>query len=291
MIVLCTTVACGGDNEESTPQTMAERYTLIGEKLDEFSLTELENVGDAKTYSAHGIDAKIQRIDSSNAFSISHSVNNDTVEVEGADTILSSASDTMDLRLLIAEEDPFDETESSTEMLSATVQFLVTTQEAEAFNDIDTEADLLQMTLPCDVSRCDEDCLCECQGREMEDEDWTRTDVVTTYDDDDPKVVSCAYSDTDTLIAAFEQTECLAGSFSGSGSIPCTDCDPGREQPEVGQTSCLICEPGTYAPEAGTQTCLLCPAGTFAAFEGSSECNDCPDGMTSEEGASECVEE
>ncbi|XP_038061479.1 neurogenic locus notch homolog protein 2-like [Patiria miniata] len=74
------------------------------------------------------------------------------------------------------------------------------------------------------------------------------------------------------------QEECVAGSYSDSGIIPCSRCMMGGYQPRPGQMSCPVCPEGTTTSDFGAQSqdqCLeMCPPGSVSAT-GLAPCQPC----------------
>ena len=92
-----------------------------------------------------------------------------------------------------------------------------------------------------------------------------------------------------------ESVLCEAGSFSATGSSPCTPappgsfvvsagstlatpCPPGRYQDQSGQSSCLPAPPGTFVNTAGAASATPCPTGYFSALPASLSCSPAPAG-------------
>lgn len=73
---------------------------------------------------------------------------------------------------------------------------------------------------------------------------------------------------------------CSPGTFSPTGSAPCTPCVAGTYAPISGSTTCTPCPAGRYCP-AGSSAPIPCPAGTYNGALGApalSFCTPCPAG-------------
>jgi hypothetical protein len=59
---------------------------------------------------------------------------------------------------------------------------------------------------------------------------------------------------------------CSPGTYSNTGSSPCTSCAAGTFQPNKGSTGCFTAPPGYYIPSAGATVCCSnpCPKGKFS---------------------------
>lgn len=69
---------------------------------------------------------------------------------------------------------------------------------------------------------------------------------------------------------------CRAGSFSPSGSQPCSLCPIGKFSSADGTTgSCLDCARGSYTREEGKIQCSLCPAGTSTVSRAANSSQSC----------------
>ena len=73
---------------------------------------------------------------------------------------------------------------------------------------------------------------------------------------------------------------CPAGSFSATGTEPCTLAPVGRYVATAGATSAAPCLPGTYSDAPGATSCRLAPVNTFVAAAGASAATACPAGTT-----------
>ena len=80
--------------------------------------------------------------------------------------------------------------------------------------------------------------------------------------------------------AAYVASEplCQPGTYSASGSAPCTDADPGSFVDHAGATSQTPCAAGTYQPNSGRTSCLDAPAGTSVANQGAATPTPCDSG-------------
>jgi alpha-tubulin suppressor-like RCC1 family protein len=82
---------------------------------------------------------------------------------------------------------------------------------------------------------------------------------------------------------------CAAGTFSGTGSLPCTPASPGNFVADVGATAqtpcalgsfsavsgataCTLASPGSFVPTTGATAQTLCAAGSFSSLSGASVC-------------------
>ena len=101
-------------------------------------------------------------------------------------------------------------------------------------------------------------------------------------------------------------TPAPAGTFvSGSGAEATTLCEPGSYQDQTGQTSCIpvpagsyasgsgatsasLCAPGSYQDQTGQGSCVLALAGSFVAGSGATSATLCAPGTFSGPGAVEC---
>jgi len=82
---------------------------------------------------------------------------------------------------------------------------------------------------------------------------------------------------------------CAAGSFSASGSAPCTLAPAGSYASGTGNTSATLCPAGSFSSAAGAAACTLAAAGSYAAGPGNTSATPCPPGTTSAAGASSCT--
>lgn len=81
--------------------------------------------------------------------------------------------------------------------------------------------------------------------------------------------------------------DCVAGSFSSSGSTTCVECVPGSYSLN-GWSNCESCEPGKYSL-FGYSSCLSCSGGSYSSTRFSSYCLDCSGGRWSSIGSSSCL--
>jgi len=102
--------------------------------------------------------------------------------------------------------------------------------------------------------------------------------------DADNVTVSKAYTVSITGIEV-----CAAGSFSATGSAPCTLTPPGSYAGGTGNTSATLCPAGSFSSAAGAAACTLAAAGSYAAGPGNTSATPCPPGTTSAAGASSCT--
>ena len=113
--------------------------------------------------------------------------------------------------------------------------------------------------------------------------------VAAAGDDDDGSSSGSAYT--------FGLTACEPGTFSGTGSAPCTPAPPGFFVAEAGATEATpaplgtfvdqegavqatACAVGRYQPEAGQTSCLPAPVGFYVDVTGAAAATACPDGQT-----------
>ena len=82
---------------------------------------------------------------------------------------------------------------------------------------------------------------------------------------------------------------CSAGTYSTTGSTPCTPAPAGSYAAGTGNTSAVLCAAGSFSSAAGAAACTLAPAGDYAAGMGSTSATLCPPGTTSSAGASICT--
>ena len=85
-------------------------------------------------------------------------------------------------------------------------------------------------------------------------------------------------------------TLCPAGSYSSAaGAAACTPAPAGSYASGTGNTSATLCPAGSFSSTAGSATCTLAPAGSYAAGTGNTFATLCPLGTTSAAGASVCT--
>ncbi len=83
---------------------------------------------------------------------------------------------------------------------------------------------------------------------------------------------------------------CPAGTFSATGSAPCTDAPAGSYASGTGNTAATFCPAGTFSSATGAAECTPAPAGSFASGTGNTAATFCPAGtFSSATGAAECT--
>jgi len=83
---------------------------------------------------------------------------------------------------------------------------------------------------------------------------------------------------------------CSPGSFSATGSEPCTPAPPGRFVAEAGAVQAVPCGAGSFSSVAGATSCTAAPAGSFVDFQGAVEATLCsPGSFSAVSGAVECT--
>ncbi len=83
---------------------------------------------------------------------------------------------------------------------------------------------------------------------------------------------------------------CSPGSYSATGSIPCTLAPAGSYVSATGATSATLCPAGTFSGSAGAIACTAAPAGSYASGTGNTSATLCPAGTyTNFTGASACI--
>jgi predicted extracellular nuclease len=105
-----------------------------------------------------------------------------------------------------------------------------------------------------------------------------------------------------TFMISAAPVACVAGTFSTTGSTPCTVAPAGSFVAAPGATAAVLCPAGTFSAMAGAAACtnapagsfaaglgntaaLQCPAGTFSAMAGSASCTNAPVGSFATGGA------
>jgi len=92
------------------------------------------------------------------------------------------------------------------------------------------------------------------------------------------------------IVGGVVSTEpCPAGTYSTTGSTPCTPAPAGSYAAGTGNTSAAPCAAGSFSSAAGATACTLAPAGYYAAGTGNTSATLCPPGTTSAAGASVCT--
>jgi hypothetical protein len=61
----------------------------------------------------------------------------------------------------------------------------------------------------------------------------------------------------------------------------CEQCEPGRFQSNLGETSCAVCGAGTYS-KTGAVACEMCEIGSFSSIVEASNCSVCPGSFTTQ---------
>ena len=74
---------------------------------------------------------------------------------------------------------------------------------------------------------------------------------------------------------ALASTPCTPGSYSSTGSQPCTPAPPGSFVATIGAISATPCPAGTYQPSSGQTSCLNAPPGSFVASTGATSATPC----------------
>jgi hypothetical protein len=82
---------------------------------------------------------------------------------------------------------------------------------------------------------------------------------------------------------------CPAGTFSATGSAPCTPAPAGSYASGTGNTAATLCPAGTFSDAAGAAACTPAPAGSYATEPGNTAATLCPAGTTGAAGASVCT--
>lgn len=83
---------------------------------------------------------------------------------------------------------------------------------------------------------------------------------------------------------------CAAGSYSATGTQPCTPADAGSYVGATGATSQEACAVGTFSSTTGSVACTPAPAGSFVAAAGSTSATSCATGSYSAtEGSASCA--
>ena len=73
---------------------------------------------------------------------------------------------------------------------------------------------------------------------------------------------------------------CALGTFSASGSAPCTPAPAGTYVDSTGATSATNCPLGSFNPTPGATGCTTAPVGTYVASTGATAPTSCPAGTT-----------
>ena len=92
-----------------------------------------------------------------------------------------------------------------------------------------------------------------------------------------------------TVLAAL----CAPGTYSATGSGPCTEAPPGTYVDTPGATSATNCPVGTYNPNSGQTGCTPAPLDTYVDTTGATAVTDCPSGAytaaTGSTSAADCI--
>jgi uncharacterized repeat protein (TIGR02543 family) len=92
-----------------------------------------------------------------------------------------------------------------------------------------------------------------------------------------------------TLYAQWS-AQCTAGSFSASGTAPCTPAPAGSFVGTTGGTSATACPAGTFSATSGASSCTPAPAGSYDSGTGNRAATACPAGtFSTTSGASSCT--
>jgi hypothetical protein len=79
---------------------------------------------------------------------------------------------------------------------------------------------------------------------------------------------------------------CGVGTWSATGTEPCTPAAPGSFVATEAATAATLCAAGSYQDQAGQSSCVLAPAGYFVSTVGAVAAMACPSGTTTlQEGA------
>ncbi|EIN06662.1 hypothetical protein PUNSTDRAFT_72005 [Punctularia strigosozonata HHB-11173 SS5] len=71
---------------------------------------------------------------------------------------------------------------------------------------------------------------------------------------------------------------CSAGTYSPTGSSPCSFCPQGTYTSKTGATSCKAAQAGWFAAGPGATSQTICPSGYYSATSASASCTICPAG-------------
>jgi hypothetical protein len=106
--------------------------------------------------------------------------------------------------------------------------------------------------------------------------------------DADNIIVSKAY--TMNVVGGVVPTSCPAGTFSATGSTPCTPAPVGSYASGTGNTSATLCPAGTFSDAEGAAACTSAPAGSYASGTGNVLATLCPVGtFSSAAGVAACT--
>ena len=75
-------------------------------------------------------------------------------------------------------------------------------------------------------------------------------------------------------------TACPTGTYSVTGTTPCTPAPPGFYVDTVGATSATACPLGRFQNVAGSVACQLAPLGFYVDVVGAAAATACPPGST-----------
>jgi hypothetical protein len=94
-----------------------------------------------------------------------------------------------------------------------------------------------------------------------------------------------------STIGAVSATPCAPGTYSAvTGASACTPAPPGEFVSTTGATFAALCAPGSYSSSPGATSCTLAPPGSFVSGSGATVATPCPVGTTSTvAGATACI--
>jgi hypothetical protein len=84
------------------------------------------------------------------------------------------------------------------------------------------------------------------------------------------------------LVINVPPVQCVPGSYSQTGSVPCTQAEPGYFVVNSGERAQTPCPVGTFSADAGSTSCQLAPKGYFVRTTGADKATKCAAGMTTE---------
>ena len=100
----------------------------------------------------------------------------------------------------------------------------------------------------------------------------------------------CADFAVDESPVAGAGTNCSCDfGYTGTGTVACTACTPGKAKATRGAAPCDPCSPGS-ASGAAQRACTPCPPGRFAAAAGAAQCQNCTAGQFSAAAATACAD-
>ncbi len=88
------------------------------------------------------------------------------------------------------------------------------------------------------------------------------------------------YANNRTQVVTQLGEPCQPGTFSATGSAPCTPAQLGTFVATAAATAATDCEIGTYQPLAGQAECLRAPVGSYVDVTAASAATPCPDGTS-----------